>query len=308
MAESVGVKDRVPKTPISSIRRGRGKHRKEFFMVNLSRLAVIFIISVIVLVLGYIVIQGLPSFTWEFLSQPPRGGMLEGGVAPAIAGTVMVVGLMMLFALPVGIFAAMYLTHYAHPRIEYVVHIAVQNLAGVPSIVYGLFGLGFFVLLLGGFFGWNACLFTAALTLSILVLPTVIITTEEAIKACPIEYQEAAYALGAKKWTVMREVVLPYSLPGMLTGAILSIGRGAGETAPIIFTGAAFYMPEIPHSVFDQFMELSYHIWAMATQSYNPTEATPIVYGTAMVLLLIVLSMDAAAILLRRRFRSRMRG
>jgi len=298
----------VPSPSDTTAYRRRRKRGKDVLMVNLTRLAAVFIIAVIVVILGYIIAQGLPKFTVEFLTQPPRGGMLQGGVAPAIAGTVMVVGLMMVFALPVGMFAAIYLTHYAPPRLQYGVHIAVQNLAGVPSIVYGLFGLGFFVLLLGRAFGWDACMFTASLTLSILVLPTVIITTEEAIKACPVEYQEAAYALGAKKWTVMREVVLPYSLPGMLTGAILAIGRGAGETAPIIFTGAAFYMPGIPDSIFDQFMELSYHIWAMATQSYNPTQATPIVYGTVLVLLVIVLSMDAVAILLRRRFRARMRG
>ncbi len=279
--------------------------------------------ALIYLMLG-IAIPGAKSISWNFLTQIPENGMTEGGIFPAIFGTVCITILMILIAMPLGVSAAIYLTEYAgHGLAARIVRAAVNNLAGVPSIVFGLFGLGFFILFLGRnidhmlgkdiVFGQPAMLWAAA-TLAILVLPVIIVSTEEALRAVPASQREAAYAMGATKWQVLQRVVLPQARSGLLTGAILSISRGAGETAPILFTGCAYFLPrlpvvQIPHTPvwvinpLDQFMELSYHIFIMSTQSHNPTLVRPIVFGTALVLVALTFLMNLTAILWRRRFR-----
>lgn len=281
---------------------------KEFIVINIFRLSLVAVILVVFLILFDIISKGIGIMSWTFIFDVPRNSMREGGIFPAIVGTIYVVILMILFSLPLGVFSAIYLIEYAKQGfLTRIIHIAVNNLAGVPSIVFGLFGLGFFVLFLGPILGFEASILAASLTLALLVLPTIVVTTEEALKAVPRDYRDASLALGATKWQTIFKVVLPQALPGIMTGAILAIGRGAGETAPILFTGASYYIPRIPTSPKDKFMELSYHIFVMATQSINPRETLPIQYGTTLVLLTIVLILDLTAILIRAQFRKRMR-
>lgn len=280
--------------------------------------------AVLVGVLAMIVIQGAGILSVEFLTGTPTEGMTHGGIFPAIFGTVCITLLMVLMALPLGVAAAIYLVEYGGkglgPRL---IRAAVNNLAGVPSIVFGLFGLGFFILFVGRnldrvlatglLFGQPAMLWAAA-TLAILVLPVVIVATEEALGAVPVSHREAAFALGATPWQVVRRTVLPQAYPGILTGAILSVSRGAGETAPILFTGCAYFLPRLPVTEFlgvpminplDQFMELSYHIFIMATQSTDAQLTRPIQYGTTLVLVSLTFLLNLAAILTRNRFRRR---
>jgi phosphate transport system permease protein len=281
---------------------------KEFIIINLLRFSLFLVIAFIIFILYDIVSKGIGIITPTFIFDIPRESMTKGGIFPAIVGTIYVVLLMILFSLPLGVFAAIYLVEYARQgRLTRVIHLAVSNLAGVPSIVFGLFGLGFFVLFLGPILGFEASILAASLTLALLVLPTIIVTTEEALKAIPQEYREASFALGATKWQTISKVIFPQALPGIMTGAILAIGRGAGETAPILFTGASYFLPRIPTAPTDKFMELSYHIFIMATQSINPKETLPIQYGTTLVLLSIVLLLDMTAVLLRAHFRKKMR-
>jgi phosphate transport system permease protein len=275
-------------------------------------------------ILAMIVVKGVHVIDLAFLLETPSEGMTHGGIFPAIFGTICITLLMIVLALPLGVSAAIYLVEYAGkgvgPRI---IRAAVNNLAGVPSIVFGLFGLGFFILFVGRnmdrvlqtglLFGQPAMLWAAA-TLAILVLPVVIVSTEEALRAVPISHREAAFALGATPWQVVRRTVLPQAYPGILTGAILSVSRGAGETAPILFTGCAYFLPRLPvtHVLgipmvnpLDQFMELSYHIFIMATQSTNAVVTRPIQYGTTLVLVALTFMLNLAAIVTRNRFRRR---
>ena len=277
-------------------------------------LATLWIVVIVVVILGTIILGGWQSLTWEFLSANPENGMTEGGIFPAIFGTVFLVFLMILAVLPVGVLAAVYLHEYARPSspITRTVRFAVNNLAGVPSIVFGLFGLGFFVQFLGrgidgvlGFgllFGQPAILW-AALTLALLNLPVVIVATEEALRAVPRSAREGSLALGATRWQTVWSVVLPQALPGVLTGAILSVSRGAGEVAPILFTGAAYYLPYLPTSPTDQFMELGYHVYVLATQSPNVEQTLPLLYATVLVLLILTFALNFTAILIRARLR-----
>jgi phosphate transport system permease protein len=285
------------------------------------------IVAIMLVILFYILFDiarlGLPVITWTFLTDIPREGMTQGGIFPAIFGTLTITILMILLALPLGVFTAIYLAEYGGEGwIARTVRAAVHNLAGVPSIIFGLFGLGFFILFVGTkldhltgqdlFFGQPAMLWAAA-TLAILVLPVVIVSTEEALKAVPREHRESSYALGATKWETIRRVVLPQCRSAILTGAILSIARGAGETAPILFTGCAYFLPHLPVTKlfgvipkinpFSQFMELSYHIFIMATQSINPTQTRPIQYGTTLVLLGLTFLLNLFAMIMRYRFR-----
>jgi phosphate transport system permease protein len=288
------------------------------------------ILAIVLGILGDISWKGHEVVTWEFLSQAPREGMTEGGIFPAIFGTACIVLLMIVLALPLGVFAAIYMVEYAGPgRMASVIRAAVNNLAGVPSIVFGLFGLGFFILFVGRnldrltgrdlLFGQPAMLWAAA-TLAILTLPVIIVSTAEALTAVPRSLREAAFALGATRWQVVRGIVLPQAWSGILTGAILSVSRGAGETAPILFTGCAYYLPRLPvtHlSLFgfqlpminplDQFMELSYHIFIMATQSHDAATTRPIQYGTTLVLVGLTFGLNLTAILLRARLSRRLR-
>jgi phosphate transport system permease protein len=277
------------------------------------------IIAMLVIILGDILLNGWANVTWEFLSAAPSEGMRAGGIWPAIFGTFALVVLMTIAVVPLGVLTAIYLFEYAAPgsRLAYVVNVAVSNLAGVPSIVFGLFGLGFFVQFIGGgidsfFFGGQLvygkpAIVWAALTLALLTLPVVIVTTGEALRAVPNNAREASLALGATRWQTIVKVVLPQATAGVLTGAILAVSRGAGEVAPIMFTGAAYFLPELPSKLNDQFMELGYHIYVMSTQSPNVEETKPILYATVLVLLVLTFLLNVAAIGIRARFRASLR-
>jgi phosphate transport system permease protein len=287
---------------------------------TLGALACAGIVAVLAAILFDIVVHGLRTVSWEFLSRAPSGGMMHGGIFPAIFGTIALVFLMTLAVLPLGVGCAIYLSEYARRDSLWVtvVRHALENLAGVPAIVFGLFGLGFFVqfvgrgldqVLYGGamVFGQPAMIW-AALTLAILTLPTVVVTTEEALRAVPPIYREAAFALGATRWQVVRRVVLPNATSGILTGTILAISRGGGEVAPIMFTGAAYFLPYLPTRVTDQFMVLGYHVYVMATQSPDVEATKPVLYGTVLVLLLLTFALNLTAILFRARIRRRLRS
>jgi len=226
--------------------------------------------------------------------------MTKGGIFPAIVGTFLLSTGAILFALPLGILAAIYLKEYAKgKKLVRMIRIGINNLAGVPSVVFGLFGLTIFVKL----FGFGVSILSGSLTLGILILPMIIRASEEAISSVPSSFKEASFALGATKWQTMRKVILPTALPGILTGAILSIGRAAGETAPILFTATTFYTRHLPKSVFDEVMALPYHIYALMTEGTKPELQVPIAYGTALVLLLLVFIINFVAIIIRARAR-----
>ena len=277
---------------------------KEHIIYSLLRFTGVFIVCALGILLFYIVSGGIGKMSWEFLTSFPKNGMMSGGIYPMIVGTLELMALTMLIALPLGIFSAIYLVEYAKPgRFTNAIRLALYNLAGVPSIVYGLLGLGLFVI----FFGFGLSIVSAAFTLAIMVLPIVITASQEALRAVPENIREGALALGSTKWETTRYHVLPYALPGMLTGSILALSRAAGETAPIIMTGAAFYMTHLPSSVFDEFMALPYSVYTLATQSSNVEATRPTVFGAILVLLLIVLCMNLVAIVLRNYYRKKYR-
>ncbi|MDK2896988.1 MAG: phosphate transport system permease protein [Candidatus Atribacteria bacterium] len=252
-------------------------------------------------ILAFIFARGAGVISWEFLTSFPRKGMTEGGILPAIVGTFYLVLGSIAFSLPLGLFSGIYLTEYARPGPTVrIIRVAIHCLAGVPSVVFGLFGLSVFV----KFFGFGVSLLSGALTLGILSLPIIITSVEESLKNIPLSFREASLALGASKWTTIRKVVLPPALPGILTGVILSIGRVAGETAPIMFTAAAFYARGLPNSIFDRVLALPYHIFGLMTEGTRPDKQIPIAYGTAVVLLVLVLGINFVAIYLRRKFRA----
>lgn len=254
----------------------------------------------IVLVILYMIYNGIGTISWEFLTTAPRNGMREGGIAPALLGTVFLTFGTALVSFPLAIATAIYLAEYAGENtVTRWVRLAIVNLAGIPSIVYGLFGLGAFVL----FLNLGTSIIAGSLTLGLMTLPVVISTAEEAILAVPREFRIVSLSLGATRWQTIRYQVLPHALPGIITGIILGLGRAAGETAPILFTVAAFYLPELPHSIFDQTMALPYHLYVIATQV--PGMPLPLQYGTALVLLLVVLSLTLVATVLRTNMRHR---
>ena len=285
----------------------------------LSGVAALLIVLMVAVILGEIVWNGWAAVTWEFLAGLPREGMTKGGIFPAIYGTILLVVLMVVALVPFGVGAAIWLHLYARQDSWFTktVRFAVHNLAGVPSIVFGLFGLGFFIQFLGRemdramgldvVWGQPALLW-AALTLALLNLPVVIVTTEEALRTVAREQREASLALGATRWQTVWHVLLPQALPGILTGAILAVARGAGEVAPILFTGAAYYLPFLPKAPTDQFMELGYHVFVLATQSPDVDATRPLLYGTVLVLLALTFLLNLTAILLRARLRARLLG
>jgi phosphate transport system permease protein len=290
----------------------------DWFFSALTGLAMLLILAILAVIVGNIVAHGYKAVTFEFLTSEPIEGMTAGGIFPAIFGTVALVILMVIAVIPIGVMTAIYLQEYAKPEWLFTkaVRFAVNNLAGVPSIVFGLFGLGFFIQFVGKNLDravgadvlWGQpSLMWAALTLALLNLPVVVVSAEEALRTVPREHREASLALGGTKWQTIRRVILPQALPGILTGAILSISRGAGEVAPIMFTGAAYYLPYLPTSPTDQFMELGYHIYVMSTQSPDVEATKPILYGTVLVLLILTLLLNLVAILIRYRMRVKLR-
>jgi phosphate transport system permease protein len=256
------------------------------------------------IICGYVLYYGLPAISWEFLTQAPRNSMTEGGIFPCILGTILLSYGSMVIALPWGVATAIYLQEYARPGpAVHVIRLAINNLAGVPSVVFGLFGLAFFVTLLK----MGVSILAGVFTLAALILPLVIGASEEALRSVPQTYREASLGLGATKWQTISKVVLPAAAPGILTGAILGIGRAAGETAAIMFTAAMFYNKELPGSLFDSVMALPYHIYVMATAGTNIETTRHLQYGTALVLITLVLGMNLAAIILRARLSKRLR-
>jgi phosphate transport system permease protein len=263
-------------------------------------LATLVVVVPILLVIGLIVVRGLPALTWAFITTFPYNGMKEGGIFPAIVGTILLTLGTALVAIPVGVGGAVYLAEYAHDtKLTRTIRLAIVNLAGIPSVVYGLFGLGLFVL----FFQFGTSIIAGALTLAIMTLPIIISTSEEALRAVPVEFRTVNMSLGGTKWQGIQRIVLLQALPGIITGVILGLLRTAGETAPILFTVAAFYLPRLPTSPFDQVMALPYHLFVISTQVPGMPEAQQ--YGTALVLLILVLSLNVSATLIRSYFRRR---
>jgi len=326
----------------------RSRRASDAILLGLLASSIILTLLILLVILGVVTARGAGQVSWEFLSQPPREGLTGGGIFPAIVGTAALVLLMTIAAVPLGVATAIYLHEYTPaegPRLAWsrwvaskgrhgrfallrrflsaslavVVRSAVANLAGVPSIVFGLFGLGFFIQFIGrgldrmtqppGEIVWGqGSLIWAALTLALLTLPTVIVATEEALRTVPPDQREASLALGATRWETIRRIVMPASLPGILTGAILGISRGAGEVAPILFTGAAYYLPFLPQRVTDQFMHLGYHVLILSTQSPDVDATEPLLYGTVFVLLILTFLLNLTGVLIRARTRARLAG
>jgi phosphate transport system permease protein len=284
-------------------------------IIALSLLATLTILSMIVIVIGNIVANGWQRLSWEFLTTAPSQGMTAGGIFPAIYGTVLLVLLMSAAAVPFGVVVAIYFAEYARAdsRLYRWTRIAVNNLAGVPSIVFGLFGLGFFIQTIGrgmdqSLYGGQLVygqpsLIWAAMTMAVLTLPVVIITVEETIRAVPREYREASLALGATRLQTIFRVILPQAWSGVMTGAILAISRGAGEVAPVLFTGAAYFLPQLPTYANQQFMHLGYHVYVLSTQSPDVEATKPLLYSTVLVLLVLTFLLNITAIIIRNRMR-----
>lgn len=294
--------------------------------INLVRILFGFLAVLLLLLLTKIFIEGIGIISPGFIFDSPKNNMTEGGIGPAIFGTIAVTFFMILLSLPLGISAAIYLNEYAKDTfLTRIIRTSVNNLAGVPSIVFGLFGLGFFILFIGKnldevlntglLFGQPALLWASA-TLAVLVLPIIIVSTLEALNSVPKSHRDASYGLGATKWQTIKNVVLPQARPGILTGTILAVSRGAGETAPILFLGAAFFLPNLPVADLcigdycitminptEQFMYLAYHIFILATQSANPTKTLPIQYGSTLVLIALTFLLNITAIIFRYKFR-----
>ena len=257
-------------------------------------------VAPILLIVGYMLWLGAPAISWNFLTAMPHGGMRAGGIWPAIVGTVYLTLGTGLIAVPLGVAAAIYLSEYARDSAATrTIRLAIVNLAGIPSVVYGLFGLGLFVL----FLRFGTSIIAGCLTLSIMTLPVIISTAEEALRAVPQSFRVVSMSLGGTKWQTISRVVLPQALPGILTGVILGLERAAGETAPILFTAAAFFLPRLPKSIFDATMALPYHLFVISTQV--PGMPVSLQYGTALVLLAFVLAMNIIATIIRSRARAR---
>ncbi len=256
------------------------------------------------LILGEIFSKGLSALSWSFIFDAPKNGMTKGGILPAIVGTLLLTLITTLASLPIGIACAIYLSEYAkNNTTTQIIRAAIRNLAGVPSIIYGLFGLALFVqgLQLG------TSILSAGLTLGLLSLPYIITTTEEALKTVPQSMREGALALGATQFETIRDIVLPASIPGIATGVILSLSRAAGETAPILFTGAAFYVTGLPGNLFQEFMALPYHLYMLTTQHQSIATVRPLAYGTAAVLIILVFMLNIVAFMIRNKFRKQLK-
>jgi phosphate transport system permease protein len=339
--------DRFDTTLTRVIPSRRRRRFGEYVWVSLLGLSIMLILAILAVIVGDVVIHGVGHVSWTFISQSPQQGLTAGGIYPAIVGTTFLVLLMTIAAVPLGVATAVYLHEYTPPEkpkqawsrfrkadgaekrklfgtvvlsvLAKVTRSAVANLAGVPSIVFGLFGLGFFIQFVGramdratqppGEILWGqGNLLWAALTLALLTLPTVIVATEEALRTVPPELRAASIALGATRWETIRRIVLPGAPPGILTGAILAISRGAGEVAPLLFTGAAYYLPFLPESLSSQFMHLGYHVLILSTQSPDVEATKPVLYGTVFVLLVLTFLLNLTGVLIRARTRAKLRS
>jgi phosphate transport system permease protein len=275
------------------------RYVRQHLAFALFRLLGLLVVVILLWILGFIIYNGIGVISWDFLTSAPTEGMTSGGIFPAIVGTLCLVAGSIAFAFPFGVMSAIYMNEYANKGwlIKFI-RIMTNNLSGIPSIVFGLFGMSLFVNTLG----FGDSIIAGALTLGLLIMPLIIRTTEEALAAIPDTFRTGSYALGATKLQTIRRVTLPMAFPNIITGMILSIGRVSGETAPILFTVAAYFLPHLPHSIFDQVMALPYHLYVVATSGTDIEASRPIAYGTALVLIFIVLLMNCMAAALRRYF------
>jgi len=280
------------------------KRRSEKMAFGAFRAMSLLVVGILFIILGFIILKGFSVISWDFITKMPADGMTSGGIFPAIVGTLCLIAGSMIFSFPIGVLSGIYINEYL--RNGYTVRfirLMTNNLAGIPSIVFGLFGMSLFV----NTMGFGDSLLAGSLTLGLLTLPVVIRTTEEALKAVDDSFRQGSYALGASKLYTVRKVVLPIAYPNIITGLILSIGRVSGETAPILFTVAAYFLPKLPTSIFDQAMALPYHLYVLATSGTDIEKSRPMAYGTALVLILLVLVMNLLANSLRRFFSKRVK-
>ncbi len=282
--------------------------KKRLFMQKMCfsflRMAVLINGAALAVILYFILSRGWRAISWEFLTQAPRDSMTAGGILPCIVGTISLCLITTFVALPIGVASAIYLNEYAtQGKLVRIIRLGINNLAGVPSIVFGLFGLAFFCIVLK----MGVSVAAGGLTLGIMTLPVIIGASEEALKSVPNTYREASLAMGATKWQTIRRVILPVAFPGIITGSILGLSRAAGETAPIMYTGAVFFTPDLPTSIFDEVMALPYHIYVLATAGTNIEATRHLQYGTALVLIVLVLGMNLFAIILRSKMRKKLR-
>lgn len=280
------------------------KRRSQKLAFGVFRAMSLMVVGILFIILGFIIIKGISVISWDFITKMPADGMTSGGIFPAIVGTLCLIAGSMIFSFPIGVLSGIYINEYL--RNGYTVRfirLMTNNLAGIPSIVFGLFGMSLFV----NTMGFGDSLLAGSLTLGLLTLPVVIRTTEEALKAVDDTFRQGSYALGASKLYTVRKVVLPIAYPNIITGLILSIGRVSGETAPILFTVAAYFLPKLPTSIFDQAMALPYHLYVLATSGTDIEKSRPMAYGTALVLVLLVLMMNLLANALRRYFSKRVK-
>lgn len=276
---------------------------KQEIVFWLFRLMTLMIVGVLVWILLFLTIQGSKVISWDFLTGFPENGMMEGGILPAIVGTLCLVAGSIIIAFPIGVASGIYINEYAKENwFTRFIRIMTNNLSSIPSIVFGLFGMALFVNTLG----FGDSIIAGSLTLGLLVLPVVIRTTEEALKAIPDSYRDGSRALGATKLQTVRRITLPMAMPNIVTGLIIAVGRVSGETAPILFTAAAYFLPKLPSSIFDQVMALPYHLYVLATSGTNIEAARPMAYGTALVLIIIVLIINLTANLLRNHFKKKL--
>jgi phosphate transport system permease protein len=278
---------------------GKSKRRNEKIAFGLFRSMGLLVVGILFLILGFIVVNGISAISWDFLTKMPEDGMTKGGIYPAIIGTLCLIAGSITFSFPIGVLSGIYITEYAtNGWVVRFIRLMTNNLAGIPSIVFGLFGMSLFVNTLG----FGDSILAGSLTLGLMTLPVVIRTTEEALKSVDNSFRHGSYALGASKLETIRRVTLPIAYPNIITGLILSIGRVSGETAPILFTVAAYFLPKLPSGVFDQVMALPYHLYVLATSGTNIEESRPMAYGTALVLIMMVLILNLLANGLRRYF------
>ena len=278
------------------------KKIQEFIAFRLFSLVSFMVVAVLFIILGFIVIRGISAINWTFLTAMPDQGMTEGGIYPAIVGTLYLVFFSMLFAFPVGVLSAIYMNEYLKESLyKKVIRSMTNNLSGIPSIVFGLFGMALFV----NHLKFGDSIIAGSLTLAIMALPVIIRTTEEALKSVDDSLREASYALGASKLQTIRKIVLPIAFPNIITGLILSISRVSGETAPILFTVAAYFLPKLPDSIYDQVMALPYHLYVLTTSGTNVEKSRPMAYGTALVLIAMVLIFNLIANRIRKSYSNR---